>query len=85
MQSQVNQGLQGNDNKKLQSGYIKSFELAESHKNQGLAKNFANPVQSGWGGWKRNFQPHNSLKFQNYFQSCGGLKTPAVTVGCHTL
>ena len=85
MQSQVNQGLQGNDNKKLQSGYIKSFELAESHKNQGLAKNFANPVQSGWGGWKRNFQPHNSLNFQNYFQSCGGLKTPAVTVGCHTL
>ena len=53
MQGQVNQGLQGNDNKKQQSGYIKSFELAESHKNQGLAKNFANPVQSGWGGWIR--------------------------------
>ena len=53
MQSQVNQGLQGNDNKKLQSGYIKSFELAESHKNQGLAKNFANPIQTGCLTWIR--------------------------------
>ena len=28
-------------------------DVYESLKNQGLAKNFANPVQSGWGGWIR--------------------------------
>jgi hypothetical protein len=32
-----------------QARYMKSCELVESHKNQGLAKNFANPLQSGWG------------------------------------
>ena len=26
--------------------------LKNHQKNQGLAKNFANPIQSGWGDWK---------------------------------
>ena len=50
MQNQVNQEVYGNDNEKVQFGYMKSCELSESLKNQGLAKNFANPLQLGRGG-----------------------------------
>ncbi len=53
MQSQLNQGLHGNDNENVQIGYMKSIELAVSLKNQGLAKNFANPVQIGCFTWTR--------------------------------
>ena len=53
MQSQSNQGGHGNDNEKVQSGYMKSCELSESLKNQGLAKNFANPLQIGALGRNR--------------------------------
>ena len=49
MQNQVNQEVYGNDNEKVQFGYMKSCELSESLKNQGLAKNFANPLQLGRG------------------------------------
>ena len=51
MESLADKGFEANDNEKVQSGYMKSCELAVSLKNQGLAKNFANPIQSGWGGW----------------------------------
>ena len=53
MESLADKGIEANDNEKVQSGYMKSCELAVSLKNQGLAKNFANPLQSGWGGWIR--------------------------------
>ena len=52
-ESLADKGVEVNDNENVQSGYMKSFELVESHKNQGLAKNFANPLQSGWGGRMR--------------------------------
>ena len=48
-QNQVNQDVYGNDNEKVQFGYMKSCELAESLKNQGLAKISANPLQFGRG------------------------------------
>ena len=48
MESLADKGIEANDNEKVQSGYMKSCELAVSLKNQGLAKNFANPIQSGW-------------------------------------
>ena len=48
-QNQVNQEVYRNDNEKVQFGYMKSCELSESLKNQGLAKNFANPLQFGRG------------------------------------
>lgn len=50
MQNQVNQEVYGNDNEKVQFGYMKSCELSESLKNQGLANNFANPFPFGRGG-----------------------------------
>ena len=48
MQSQANQGLHRNDNENVQMRAHEPHELSATLKNQGLAKNFANPVQSGW-------------------------------------
>ena len=53
MQSQANQGLHGNDNENVQMRAHEPHELAVSLKNQGLAKNFANPVQIGCFTWTR--------------------------------
>ena len=53
MQTVAEQGLQANDNENIQMRAHEPHELAVSLKNQGLAKNFANPIQSGWGGWIR--------------------------------
>ena len=47
MQKQAEQGLQANNNEYLQIGCLKSIEPTQSLKNQGLAKNFANPLQIG--------------------------------------
>ena len=47
MQTIVEQRLHGNDNENLQIGCLKSLELAESHKNVRLAKNFASLLQIG--------------------------------------
>lgn len=48
MQTLTEQRLHGNDNENVQMRAHEPHELAISLKNQGLAKNFANPVQSGW-------------------------------------
>ena len=47
MQKQAEQGLQANNNEYIQIGCLKSIEPTQSLKNQGLAKNFANPLQIG--------------------------------------
>ncbi len=52
MQKQAEQGLQANNNEYLQNGCLKSIEPTQSLKNQGLAKNFANPLQIGALGRK---------------------------------
>ncbi len=53
MQTVAGQRLQANDNENVQIGYMKSIELAESLKNQGLAKISASPVQAGCFAWTR--------------------------------
>ena len=53
MQTVAEQRLQANDNENVQIGYMKSIELAESLKNQGLAKISASPIQAGCLTWIR--------------------------------
>ncbi|MBQ7285026.1 MAG: hypothetical protein IJW72_02075, partial [Alphaproteobacteria bacterium] len=47
MQTVAEQRLQANDNENVQIGYMKSIELAESLKIQGLAKISARPIKAG--------------------------------------
>ena len=48
IQTLTEQILQANDNENVQMRALEPHELAVSLKNQGLAKNFANPIQAGW-------------------------------------
>ena len=48
MKTVAEQRLQANDSENVQIGYMKSIELAESLKNQWLAKISASPIQIGW-------------------------------------
>ena len=54
MQKQAEQGLQANNNEYLQIGCLKSIEPTQSLENQGLAKNFANPLQIGASSYSEN-------------------------------
>lgn len=51
MKTVAEQRLQANDSENVQIGYMKSIELAESLKNQWLAKISASPIQIGCLTW----------------------------------
>lgn len=53
MQTVAEQRLQANDNENVQMRAHEPHELTVSLKNQGLAKNFANPIQIGCLTWIR--------------------------------
>ena len=53
IQTLTEQMLHGNDDENVQMRAHEPHELAISLKNQGLAKNFANPIQTGCFAWTR--------------------------------
>ena len=70
MQKQAEQGLQANNNEYLQIGCLKSIEPTQSLKNQGLAKNFANPLQIGALGRNRTGTALRPTDFKSAASTC---------------